>query len=106
MVTRGCCFALQSGGFGPLKEGFQFSCSTALCRKLLASPPAPVLAALGSSLQYEVAVGQNGRVWVHAPNTVTTIMVANAIQNSEFLSPAQAEIMVKRLLAAVKAEAP
>lgn len=30
-------------------------------------PPAAVLSALGRSLQFELAVGQNGRVWIAAP---------------------------------------
>jgi len=33
-------------------------------------PPAAVLSALGRSLQFEMAVGQNGRVWVDAPRCV------------------------------------
>lgn len=33
-------------------------------------PPAAVLSALGRSLQFEIAVGQNGRVWVDAPRWV------------------------------------
>ena len=40
-------------------------------------------------------MGLNGRVWVTAPDTVTTIMVANAIQHSEPLSDTQAQIFVK-----------
>lgn len=49
----------------------------------------------GAALKFELAVGLNGRVWVTAPDTVTTIMVANAIQHSEPLSDTQAHIFVK-----------
>jgi hypothetical protein len=35
---------------------------------------------------------------VNAPKVATTITVSNAIQNSEFLSPAQQHIMAKKLL--------
>ena len=49
----------------------------------------------GAALKFELAVGLNGRVWVTAPDTMTTIMVANAIQHSEPLSDTQAHIFVK-----------
>ena len=54
--------AAQASGYGPLKAGFVFSVSTALARQLLGRPPPPVLCALGRTLQFEVAVGVNGRV--------------------------------------------
>ena len=71
-----------------------------MSRKLLASPTAPVLAAIGADVQYEIAIGLNARLWIRAANKRTTILVANAILNSEFLTTAQIEIMVKRLMAA------
>lgn len=49
----------------------------------------------GAALKFELAVGLNGRVWVTAPDAMTTIMVANAIQHSEPLSDTQAHIFVK-----------
>jgi KH domain len=49
----------------------------------------------GAALKFELAVGLNGRVWVAATDTTTTILVANAIQHSEPLSEAQAHIFVK-----------
>jgi KH domain len=49
----------------------------------------------GAALKFELAVGLNGRVWVAASDTLTTIMVANAIQQAEALSEAQAHIFVK-----------
>ncbi len=62
-----------------------------------------MLAALGAALAFELAVGQNGRVWVAAPDVGATVLVANALANSERLSSAQAHIMVKKLLASVQA---
>ena len=59
------------------------------------------MACAGAALKFELAVGLNGRVWVTAPDTTTTIMVANAIQHSEPLSDTQAHIFVK-----VRREAP
>lgn len=93
---------MQASGFGPLKAGYSVDCSTALARKLLGSPPPPVLTALGTLVKYEIAIGLNGRLWVNAENVVTTVLVTNAIINSEFLTAAQAQIMVQRLASATK----
>ncbi len=90
---------MQASAFGPLKGGYCVECSTGLARKLLGSPPAAVLAALGAVVKYEIAIGINGRLWINAENVVTTILVTNAITNSEFLTSAQTEVMVKRLAA-------
>ncbi|KAK9840591.1 hypothetical protein WJX81_003233 [Elliptochloris bilobata] len=90
-------------GFGPLQEGLVLTCSSALVRQLLASPPPPVVAALGAALAFELAVGQNGRVWVGNADSSTVVLVANALANSERLSPGQAHLMVKKLLASVQA---
>lgn len=93
------CGSMQATGYGQLKEGYMAACSTGLARRLLGSPPAPVLTALGSCVKYEIGIGLNGRLWVNSENVVTTILVTNAILNSEFLSAVQAETMVKRLAA-------
>ncbi len=73
-------------------------CSTALARLLLAAPPAPVLDALGKSLQYEIAIGQNGRVWIDAATAATAVVTANAILRSEFLSADQSRLLVQKLV--------
>ena len=88
---------LQASGFGPLKEGFLTSVNTHFSRTLLSRPPCPVLEALARHLQYEVAVGLNGRVWVNADSPTKIILVTNAISNSEFLTPAQTETLVAKL---------
>lgn len=95
---------MQASGFGQLKGGYEIECSTGLARKLLGNPPPPVLTALGAVVKYEIAIGLNGRLWVNAEHVVTTILVTNAIINSEFLTAAQAELMVKRLTAATKTQ--
>lgn len=66
------------------------------CRLL--SPDCVVLQEVGKSTPFEIAVGQNGRVWVHSNSTAQTMLVANAILNCEFLSPAQTRDMVQQLL--------
>ena len=88
---------MQAGGFGPLKGGISISCSSALARRLLAVPPAPVLTALGESLKYEIAVGQNGRVWIDALRSASIVLIANAIERSEFLRENQTRLLVQKL---------
>ncbi|KAI4328503.1 hypothetical protein L6164_020854 [Bauhinia variegata] len=88
----------KAAEFGSLKDGYTFECSTGLSRMLLSSPTCPVLDALGKKLSFEIAVGLNGRVWVNAASPSTTIIVANAIMNSESLSGVQQRLMVEKLL--------
>ena len=66
-----------------------------LCR-LLAND-CPVLLALGKHMAFEIVVGMNGNVWINSSSVKYTILVANAIMNSEFLNPDQTHTMVKEL---------
>ncbi len=90
----------RAGGLGHLKEGTVLTVSTGYARKLLGTPPAPVLEALGASLQFELASGMNGRAWVQAPDIKATILVSNILQRAEKLSDDMAvklvEVMVAR----------
>ncbi|KAJ1730987.1 exosome non-catalytic core subunit rrp40 [Coemansia biformis] len=88
----------KSEGYGELAGGFMFKCTLGLARRLIGST-APVLAALGSELPFEIAIGVNGRVWVHAEGPEKTVLAANAIRNSEYLDAKQCRQMVKELLA-------
>jgi len=88
----------KASGYGPLTGGFNFEVTTGMARALLAHPTSPVLAALGKHLAYEIAIGQNGRVWVDSGDVQTTILVSNAITNARFLSGKQAEAMVEKLV--------
>ena len=92
---------MKSGGFGPLVGGQIMECGCALARKLLANPPCPMLAALGTAVQFELAVGQNGRVWVSAPTASLSVAVVSALRQTD-LSAAQAEQGVKLLLESVQ----
>ena len=94
-----CSVLSQAGGYGPLKGGHVIRCSTALARSLLAQPTCPILSALGAALQYEIAVGQNARVWVKAAKPATVILIANAIERSEYLSAAQSKMLAEKLVA-------
>eukprot|EP00850_Spirogloea_muscicola_P007352 SM000037S13487 [mRNA] locus=s37:134276:136835:- [translate_table: standard] len=88
----------KGAGFGPLVGGYLFDTSTGLARMLLSRPTCAVLAALGENMSFELAVGLNGRVWVNTASPASTVLVSNGIMNAEFLSPAQQQIMVKKLL--------
>jgi len=91
----------RAAGFGPLKGGYQFACSTAQTRALLGNPPPPVLLALGRSLQFELAVGLNGRVWVDAASPQIAVLVSLAVQASEGAGDAEeVENIVAAMLAA------
>jgi exosome complex component RRP40 len=88
----------KSDGLGPIPtSGFMIRCSLGLCRKLLAEP-SPVLKALGARLKYECVVGVNGRVWVKAADVAQTIIVVNAVRNSEYMSEEQCRQMVEQML--------
>ena len=46
-----------------------------------------------------------GRVWVKSGNAQSTVLVSNAILNSEFITAGQAQRMVKALAEHVKQQA-
>ncbi|PSR95870.1 Exosome complex component rrp40 like [Actinidia chinensis var. chinensis] len=92
----------KAAEYGPLKDSYMFESSTGLARLLLSSPTCPVLEALGKKLSFEIAIGLNGRVWVHADSPSSVILVSNAIMNSESLSEVQQKIMVDKLLQRVQ----
>lgn len=91
-----------ASGFGPLQGGTLVECSTATARALLARPPPPALGMLGRALQFELAVGANGRVWVQAAATATVVTVCAALRACEDKSAAQAEAAVATLLRGTK----
>ena len=95
----------KAKGLGHLKGGYVLKCGSGLARKLLRWPPAPVLAALGETIPYELAVGVNGWVWVKAEAPADTILVTNALKNSEDLPDDQAELLVRTLMKRQRAAA-
>lgn len=89
--------------FGELKDGYMIPLDSMICRSLLQSDN-EFLKQLGDRLPFEIAVGMNGRVWVCAvseDNHVRdTILIANAIQNIQYLNtPQQIKQMIDKLLA-------
>ncbi|PHT72902.1 hypothetical protein T459_23687, partial [Capsicum annuum] len=80
----------KAAKFGLFKDGYMFESSTGLSRMLLSSPTCPILEGIGKKLAFEIAI--------NAEHSLSTILVANAIMNSETLTPVQQMIMVERLL--------
>lgn len=64
----------------------------------LLNPNTPILALLGQHFPFETAVGMNGRVWVNSEEVKNTILISNAIQNSEYLNAEECKQMVEGLI--------
>ena len=83
--------------YGALRDGLPFQCSLGLAARLR-DPESVVLNALGKHVPFEIVAGSNGMVWVHSETIASTILITNAIQNSEHLSDSQIRNMVTKLL--------
>lgn len=75
----------KKGKLGVLSNGFVFTCSLNLVRKIL-NKKCPLLTLLAREIPFEVAVGMNGKVWINARNTRETIAIGNAILATEFVT--------------------
>lgn len=90
----------RSAGFGPLVGGHQCKCSSAYARMLLTTvTPLPlVLSELSRSLQFDIAIGANGRVWVDSSSIDVSIAVARVLEGSEGMQPQEIKAFVKKVL--------
>ena len=52
---------------------------------------------LARHVKFEVAIGFNGWVWIDSETPLTTIVIANAILNSEFVAEDKVNTMVENL---------
>mmetsp|Transcript_1267 Transcript_1267/g.2283 ORF Transcript_1267/g.2283 Transcript_1267/m.2283 type:complete len:364 (-) Transcript_1267:726-1817(-) len=94
----------NEGTYGPLNGGTSFRVSIGLARELLL-PENAVLSALDKSgIPFEIAIGVNGMVWVNSPDPEITIMILNAIKNSEVMPEDKVRGMVKVMVKNVKKE--
>lgn len=92
----------NEGTYGELKGGTVLRVSLGLARELL-RPQNIVLTELAHhKLAFEVAVGMNGFVWVHSQYPEHTILIQNAIRNSEVLTEPQVRGMVQSLVYTVQ----
>jgi exosome complex component RRP40 len=90
----------EEGLYGELKGGMLQKVPLGLARELL-HPRCCVLHEL-SQLPFEVCIGCNGFLWIHSPQPAFTILVANAILNSQVLTPEQTRAMVQSLIKTVQ----
>jgi exosome complex component RRP40 len=85
--------------YGELAGGMLVAVSLAHARRLL-RPDCALLATLGASLAFEVAVGVNGLVYVRAAAPRTAVIICNAIERSERLTEEECAEFARRLAAA------
>ena len=92
----------NEGTYGELNGGTCAKISLGLARELL-SPRNLVLAELARcKLAFEVCIGVNGMLWVHSTRPEHTVLIQNAILNSQVLTEAQVRGMVKSLVDTVR----
>jgi exosome complex component RRP40 len=93
----------NEGTYGELKGGTVQRVSLGLARELL-KPNNVVLQELSQQhkLAFELAIGVNGFVWVHSTQPEYTILIQNAISNSEVLTEPQVRAMVQSLVYTVQ----
>jgi len=64
---------------------------------LLLAKQCPLLTTLGKKLQYEIAIGQNGRIWVNGNTMKNTLAICAAIKACEKISLEQIREMCERI---------
>ena len=57
-------------------------------------PDCAVLNSLGKHFVFEAAIGMNGAVWIKSSDMVESIIIRNAILNSQFLNDIEIEAMI------------
>lgn len=88
--------------YGVLKGGSCIQVSLGLAQELL-KPSSVVLDALADAkIPFEICIGVNGFIWVNASSPEYTILILNAIQNSQVMTEEQVRGMVKSLIQTVR----
>lgn len=88
----------KAAGMGPLEEGYVMETDTRHAAKLLGDPKPAELLAIASQLAFEMAVGHNGRVWVHSQAPRVTAAVVQILQRCRRLGAAESEAVVQEVL--------
>jgi len=86
--------------FGELVGGYAFECTLSLARQLL-DEKCFVLRCLGRHFPFELAIGMNGRVWINSTSPTHTILISNAILNSEAMTNGAIQTMVYALIKSI-----
>lgn len=88
--------------YGVLKGGSCIQTSIGLAQELL-KPTSVLLDSLArAKIAFEICIGLNGFVWVNSDRPEYTILILNAIQNSQVMTDAQVRGMVKSLVQTVR----
>ncbi len=90
----------NEGTYGELKGGTATKIPLGLARELL-DPRNVVLQELSKSLAFEVCIGVNGWLWIHSTRPEYTILIQNAVKNSQVMTEAQVRGMVRSLIQTV-----
>lgn len=90
----------SEGTYGELKGGTATKISLGLASELL-RPQNVVLHELSKSLAFEVCIGVNGLIWINSTRPEYTVLIQNAIKNSQVMTEAQVRGMVKTLIQTV-----
>lgn len=73
----------KKGNLGKLTGGLMFPCSINLVRKIL-NERCNLLHLLSKEVQYEIAAGINGRIWINSKAMKTTILLRSTILEAEY----------------------
>lgn len=84
----------KKGKLGLLEDGFMFTCSINLVRKIL-NKDCNLLHLLSKETHYEVAAGINGRLWLHSKSTKTTILLRDTILKAEHTPYSEMQNLVR-----------
>lgn len=85
----------KKGKLGELKDGFMFSCSINLVRKIL-NEKCQLLHLLSKECPYEIVAGINGRIWLSSKSHRATILLRDAILEAEHTAYSDMRKLVDR----------
>ncbi|KAL7579475.1 hypothetical protein ACA910_007858 [Epithemia clementina (nom. ined.)] len=92
----------NEGVYGILQGGTVFPVTLGLARVLLSSSAGGLWESVTRhplTSKFEIAIGVNGLIWIHAsPSPHATIVLQNAVINSQLLTPEQTAGMVQQLV--------
>ncbi|CAG99129.1 exosome non-catalytic core subunit RRP40 [Kluyveromyces lactis] len=87
----------QDAGFGLLDGGMTIEVSLAYARELLFNDSYPLLNILGNLVEFEVAIGVNGIIWLKTDDVRTTLACYRSILTCQGVSPAQFDKTIKSI---------
>lgn len=88
----------KDGGFGVLNGGYCFNISCAYARFLLFTPNAPILKKMVEKLQFELAIGVNGKIWIKSDTTKSTMLCVYIISESQTWKQSEISVNVDKLI--------